>query len=234
MAGKVYSKLSIPSLLLINILLSACIESTCYLKYPDMVSGELEKLVDKSLLTGEPCEPPCWYNITPGITSDNEALDIVSELDFINSDTIDLQRGSRGGVIVWQTIFSENQITNGNIAFDQKGIVYSVIVVLSYHITLKELIEVIGDPDGIMTRPHIQYNGSVHCMNVYVVWLDQGLAATAACLPISEEPLSLVEPHLLIRQVSYFPSASTMDEYITFHGGPTPQDKFIEWEGFEE
>ncbi len=40
-------------------------------------------LEDTSLITGEPCAPPCWQSIVPGETSLAEALRIVSALDGI-------------------------------------------------------------------------------------------------------------------------------------------------------
>lgn len=38
-------------------------------------------LQDSSLITGEPCGPPCWQNITPGQTSLSEAVAIVTAID---------------------------------------------------------------------------------------------------------------------------------------------------------
>ncbi len=38
-------------------------------------------LEDDSLITGEPCAPPCWQNIVPGETSMTEALEIVNGLE---------------------------------------------------------------------------------------------------------------------------------------------------------
>src|SRR3990172_586921 len=124
MVQRVCPKLLIPSFLFMSILLSACTASACGMSYPDIVSGELEELVDKSLLTGEPCAPPCWYGITPGTTSETEALDIVNGLEFINPGTINLNRGVRGGVVYWQTVFPADQETRGSFAFDQNSIVY--------------------------------------------------------------------------------------------------------------
>ena len=40
-------------------------------------------LADTSLLSGEPCGPPCWQNIVPGETTLAEALSIVKALDGI-------------------------------------------------------------------------------------------------------------------------------------------------------
>jgi hypothetical protein len=36
-------------------------------------------LKDASLVTGEPCQAPCWRNITPGVTSWNDALTVIED-----------------------------------------------------------------------------------------------------------------------------------------------------------
>jgi len=41
-------------------------------------------LADTSLITGEPCAPPCWQNIVPGETTLAEALSIVSAMDAVS------------------------------------------------------------------------------------------------------------------------------------------------------
>jgi len=40
-------------------------------------------LADTSLITGEPCAPPCWQNIVPGETTLADALKIVAALDEV-------------------------------------------------------------------------------------------------------------------------------------------------------
>ena len=41
-------------------------------------------LADNSLISGEPCAPPCWRNIVPGETSFADAMEIVQGLDGIS------------------------------------------------------------------------------------------------------------------------------------------------------
>lgn len=41
-------------------------------------------LADTSLISGDPCAPPCWQNIVPGETSLADALRIVSALDTVS------------------------------------------------------------------------------------------------------------------------------------------------------
>lgn len=41
-------------------------------------------LMDRSLLTGEPCPAPCWYGLEPGKTTKEEALERVKTLSFVD------------------------------------------------------------------------------------------------------------------------------------------------------
>src|SRR5687767_4448210 len=99
-----YSKISIPSLLISITVLSAC-RAHCSFEEPIEVYGELSEVVDRSLLTQQPCSPPCWNGIIPGRTTNSEAVSILESLDFIDKESISQQEGSRGGVISWKTIF---------------------------------------------------------------------------------------------------------------------------------
>ena len=81
------NRLFIPCLLLTALLLSAC-------------AGEVNllddtKLSDTSLLSGEPCEAPCWLGITPGETSYRDAkLIIEGDRRFKIVEEPDAQEGS--------------------------------------------------------------------------------------------------------------------------------------------
>lgn len=68
-------------LLLVVLLLAACSPP------PELRDDNF--LSDTSLVTGEPCEAPCWQNITPGETSWNEALTILEDDPrFANLETV--------------------------------------------------------------------------------------------------------------------------------------------------
>ncbi len=42
------------------------------------------------------CNPPCWENITPGITTKADALVILSKIDFVEQPSIDMNRPAIG------------------------------------------------------------------------------------------------------------------------------------------
>ena len=56
-------------------------EVTIGLPQPTLLNDRF--LADTSLISGDPCAPPCWQNIVPGETSLADALRIVSALDTV-------------------------------------------------------------------------------------------------------------------------------------------------------
>lgn len=230
------ARLLVPGFLFVGLLLSACLAPVCNSREPTIISGELARLVDKSLLTGEPCAPPCWYGITPGITSDTEAVEILTKLEFVNPDSVDLKRSKSGeGTIAWRTIFTENESNMIGVFSDQHGIVYRIdIDELWYQVTLQELIDTLGEPSGIMTHRIRFPDGWSDCMTVHIVWFDKGLEVTVGSISLTEEAVSHIGPNLHVSEVTYFPSTSSLEGYTAMQTDPySPENRFAEWDGFK-
>ena len=205
----------------------------CKLEEPDVVSGRLEKFVDKSLLTGEPCAPPCWQGITPGTTPGTEAVEILKGLEFVDPDSIRRGEYSKGERVTWEMIFGGDEIAY--MWFDSNGIVDAIGYDLRYRITLQELIDAIGDPDGVMTCLYLAPPDSFatpDCWTVSVVWLEQGLTVYVAAVPMSDENPARVQPNLVISRAGYSSPVSSSQEY-TGNDGCMDSD-FVAWEGFDE
>ncbi|HUW14593.1 MAG TPA: hypothetical protein VM537_33040, partial [Anaerolineae bacterium] len=45
--------------------------------------GEPPPPVDTSLLTGEPCEPPCWQGLTPGESTEEDVAEFMKATRFV-------------------------------------------------------------------------------------------------------------------------------------------------------
>lgn len=94
-------------------------------------------LADTSLLSGEPCVPPCWQNIIPVQTTLAEALSIVDAL---------------AGVVVRQQAEGAFQFGRPDappccqVSADEAQIVDAVILQFAPEITLGEAIDVYGEP----------------------------------------------------------------------------------------
>jgi hypothetical protein len=79
---------AVVTLLMGSGLLIAC-QQKCDTSFPYYQEDLLN--VDKSLITGDPCSPPCWHQLVPGESTEEEALEILQDLPFVDENTIELQ-----------------------------------------------------------------------------------------------------------------------------------------------
>ena len=110
--------------------------------------------VDRSLLTGEPCGPPCWQGLLPGVSTEQEVYEFLKSSELVDRTTIyrgDITLGSGKVVGVtlqwWSTAdmaWSPRQFGN---EFDMRnGVVQEIMVFLDCEVTLADLLERYGDP----------------------------------------------------------------------------------------
>ncbi len=107
--------------------------------------------VDLSLLTGEPCEPPCWYGITPGLTRDEEMAAILEGLPFFEADTI---RWRPGPAI---TVERKREVVDwgyGSVTVTlQDEVVTTIEVGLFYNVELGDPIDLYGVSTTVVKVP---------------------------------------------------------------------------------
>ena len=104
-------------------------------------------LDDRSLLSGEPCAPPCWQNIVPGETTLAEALEIVSAIDGVR---VGLQSNE-----AFQFGLAEGPACC-QVSADDATIVNAIILQFSPRMTIGEAIEVHGEPLFFRGQPYAE------------------------------------------------------------------------------
>ena len=52
-------------------------------------------------IKGLPCKPPCWYGITPGQTTETDAINILKSLPFVNTSSITTTYLLQGSYASW-------------------------------------------------------------------------------------------------------------------------------------
>ncbi len=101
-------------------------------------------LPDISLLTGDPCGPPCWQNIRPGVTDMRDALAILNGLDSIR-----ITGASDTGIV-----FSYGDgAPCCQVASDDEGLVAGMVLQLAPQALVGELIQVLGEPQYVTGMP---------------------------------------------------------------------------------
>ncbi len=130
--------LILPLMIVASLALSACSPP------PPLRSDKYLK--DQSLLSADPCGPPCFQGITVGQTTYVDGLaKVKASSSFSNVQTQDAQQG-KPAQAAWSTAGGEAccQMTS-----DEKGIVNAVLIKVAPNVTAGQLIEKYGKPDYI-------------------------------------------------------------------------------------
>ena len=107
-----------------------------------------------SLLTGEPCEPPCWQGLTPGESTLQEVNEFVRTAGFVNPQTLFRSGVSRDGQrvgvsIEWASAAGRGRGYNDFIV--EGGVLKHITIYPDYDLTLERLFERYGPPEKYAT-----------------------------------------------------------------------------------
>ncbi len=100
---------------------------------------------DASLLTRQPCAAPCWYGITPGITTEAAARALLPTVRFYSA--ADDVTENRQGTVAWTTwYYTDSRLVN-RLTVDH-GVVSVIHVEPGLPFTLKDIVSIYGSPPG--------------------------------------------------------------------------------------
>lgn len=115
-------------------------------------------LDDTSLITGEPCEAPCWQNLIPGETAWGVVLDTFDlNEDFIQVDS----ENSRRTPVDWIDYTFRDGPKCCRIYSADGEVLDSILLLLSPQMTLGEVIERYGEPSYMTAQAETSEQASV-------------------------------------------------------------------------
>ena len=134
---------------LLVLALLALLVAACAPAPPELRSDNL--LHNPSLITGEPCAPPCWNGITPGETSFNEALTILEDdPDMTNVETqTDDSSDARG--VTWQE--GDDGQPCCQLVSEDGETVSSMLLHTAPDVMVSEVIDRYGEPEYVTGQP---------------------------------------------------------------------------------
>jgi hypothetical protein len=191
------------------------------------VSGcEIDPLIDRSLLTGQPCEPPCWYGIMVGESDEDDVISVLSELQFVNQQTI--SKSVDNDILYWFSCSHPDDENCGDIIL-VNGKVDRIIVSVHFRLTFEQVVEKLGVPDRVRYYPYHPDTGG--CM-VYLDWLEQGIAiqnletrSDKLCRRLKEG--KQIEPGIQVVTIEYTTEINLRERLCEQH-------TCVEWPGFSE
>ncbi len=132
-------------LLLMFVVLIAIVLAACA---PPINLRDENNLKDTSLLSGDPCEAPCWNGIVPGETSFRDAMILVEDdARFTNVEEVELEDATDERLFS----FAEGEGNTCCQVLSETGdIIDSMLLFLAPDMTIGEIIDKFGEPTYLL------------------------------------------------------------------------------------
>jgi len=191
--------------------------------------------LDMSLLTGEPCEPPCWQGLTPGESTEEDVAEFIRATGFVDTRTIYRGRLTRRGEVVGVSIQWRSTAGVGgrsNSFHIEGGVLKDIIISPDYDLTLQRLFERYGPPEKYRA---ILQGFERQWVDVILFYPTHGFTVYLALRP--DDPT--LEPDSRVESVWYF-RAAPLELFIELgweagHLGTAPSEwpeLLRDWQGY--
>ena len=157
--------------------------------------------VDMSLLTGEPCEPPCWQGLVPGVSTEEEVLQYMADSNYVGHHYRDPFAGSN--TIWWQSTLAGRSQRTYNAFGIRGGMLAGMVILLDYEFTLEELLIKYGDPEKFRAQWE---SGSSANAEVTLYYPRLGIIPQLVLRP--SDGYHELQPESKVIRVWYFPPTS--------------------------
>ena len=195
--------------------------------------------LDMGLLTGEPCEPPCFRGLTPGVSTHEEVNQFVRTSGFVNPQSLfrsTFTRLTRSGEevagvgIYWHS--RAGGIGRRNHFSIEGGVLKDITINPDYTLTLGRLIDRYGPPEKY--RAILPIGGPLY-YDVTLYYPTHGFTVDLV-VPYDDGTL---QPESTVADVWYF-RAAPLERFLELRreagmGGPTPArllELLHDWEGY--
>ena len=190
--------------------------------------------LDMSLLTGDPCVPPCWQGLTPGESTLQEVNEFVRTSGFVNPQTLFRSGVYRGGERVGLSIEWGSAAGHGrgyNDFIVDGGVLKHIAIYPDYDLTLERLFERYSPPEKYVANlsgPEILY------VEVTLFYPTHGFTAYLVL-----RPDDTLQPESKVQSVWYF-RAAPLERFLELrwqagHVSSTPEESLQylhDWQGY--
>jgi hypothetical protein len=118
--------------------------------------------IPQTIFSDDVCSAPCWNGITPGITSQNEALLLLSDMEEVSQISISVNTYEPEYLDTFNIIISFGLINPpNNNSTGRLFIINNTVEMISFthdlNFTLAEAIELFGEPESVSIIPYRGY-----------------------------------------------------------------------------
>ncbi len=132
---------------LIFILLTSC--SLTPESPPPVLTNSSQVSVSSSFVSNQECPHICWLGINPGVTTDREALVLLSSSKQIAVDS--LEKNETGARVEWHSMPGISNQARVGMVFEN-GVVQSINFMFLVPVKIQEFVDLFGEPDEISIR----------------------------------------------------------------------------------
>ena len=191
------------------------------------ISGGLG--IDSGLFDQGGCEPPCWHNLTPGLSSANDVDDFLSNLSRIDWPTRNVNVPGAGCeslqlIDKFRLGSVDLYVVDGKLTFIQ--------IIHPTKIKLGKIVDYFGNPEYFMAISEIGVDYSTQILEVY--YPHKGLGFEIGL--DQDKGIDRIRPDMEISAIHYFEPGDLSSYYLSRY--PCSLDaynseKFIQkWHGF--
>lgn len=216
----------------IGVLLLTLLDSCQYVS----VNWRNQPEPDRSILTGIPCAPPCWQGITPHVTSETEALNILHTNPITKNATLDEDLTSH---------YSSPELTlklfylgwDDVDLYTRNNVVELIRIKPRIQLTLSQLVARYGSPEKFWARGY-PADKPDWGFDVSFFYPKVGFVADLHAAPRKNDyGKFIVAEDMQVNNLYYFPAGTIEDVFKmqyyagTVTGGITIQ-QLQDWKGF--
>jgi hypothetical protein len=194
--------------------------------------------LDTSLLTGEPCEPPCWQGLTPGESTLQDVNEFTATSRFVDTRTVSRSSHTRltqdGEEVARVSISwrSSAGLRQCNHFFTEDGVLTHITICHDFGLPLGSLIDRYGPPEKYIAR--LPIGGPLH----YEVTLFYPTYGFTADLVVPYDDGTL-QPESRVASIRYF-RAAPLERFMELryeaggYGGPPAKslEMLRDWPGY--
>jgi len=161
---------------------------------------------DDSIVTQSPCAPPCWYNLTPGVSTRDDVSKVLHNTTFIPDWAIEEEQGQ----ISW--FWSLGHM--GKFQIDDDGILISMEIIPNFQFPVERILDLYGEPDALTSRLDTPVEDGSFNLNLYFYYPDRGLVINFRS-PFDPEVDTALSPDLYGYGFELHEPADTLEAFIS-------------------
>lgn len=201
-----------------------------------LFSTQNSPVVDRSFLTGEICDPPCWYGLEINNSAKEDALSTLNQLPFVDANSIGEYEvywfnGVLASVIKFNCVNINSERNCGRMIF-YEGTLKQNFISVYYDLTLEGAVDRLGTPDQLIYFWPSPYGSC----EITVTWVEKGAAVILhdkskynECESITDG--NKVSPSILVDTILYTSPEILEEHYVK---NPGTCCTTIQWPGFIE